>query len=563
MASNMLHNTPTFTLFKGSIDGYTLPGKFTFPFFYEPHPLSELAANELQQYLLTQTSWKHNFGLDGSPDGIGKMFGVLVVQSPQGEIGYLSSFSGKIADQNQLAHFVPPVFDILAGESFFHADNAEIMSINNQIDALNNDSQFSKLGKKIKELEAAYQQKERSHREQMIANRAIRKSQRQHAQSSLSDIELQRVLDELAKQSVADKNKLKNIKLEWKDSLSLFKCQWEKLNNELVDLREQRKKLSNTLQHKLFEQYCFFNIRLEEKSLNSIFENTSSPTPPAGAGECAAPKLLQHAFKHGLKPLSMAEFWWGSSPASEIRQHKKFYPSCHSKCQPILGHMLEGMDVDSNPLEKAWAEHDSMDILFEDDAIVVINKPAGLLSIPGKTIQDSAITRLQKRYPDAEGPYVIHRLDMATSGLLVFALSKRANKSLQKQFITRSVEKRYVAIVEGKVQQKSGQINLPMRGDPDDRPRQLVCFEHGKPAETYWQCIEVKEGRSKLYLYPKTGRTHQLRVHCAHHLGLNMPMCGDGLYGQRADRLHLHAQRLSFNHPYTKERMSFEVKSPF
>ncbi|GLT18405.1 pseudouridine synthase [Vibrio zhanjiangensis] len=563
MASHMRHYIPSFTLFNTSIESYALPEKFTFPFFYQPHPLCELAAKELQDYLLTQTDWCHNFGLEGDPEGVGKMFGVLIVQSPQGDIGYLSAFSGKLADQSQHKHFVPPVFDLLAEESFFHAENAKIMSINDQIDALTQDSPLSTLTDKIQQLESTYQSEERCLREKMVANRATRKSLRQQALSCLSGAELEQALDTLAKQSVADKNALKYLKLEWQDKILAVRSKWQTFHNKREKLKEQRKTLSNTLQHKLFEQYRFLNICSQEKSLNAIFEGTNNPTPPAGAGECAAPKLLQHAFKHKLKPLAMAEFWWGSSPVSEIRQHRKFYPSCHSKCQPILGHMLKGMAVDDNPLEKAWAENNVMDIVFEDDAIVVVNKPAGLLSVPGKTIQDSAFTRLKKRYPTAEGPFVIHRLDMATSGILVFALTKRANKSLQKQFITRSVEKRYVAIVEGEAQQQSGQIRLPMRGDPEDRPRQLVCFEHGKPAETDWECIETKQGQSRLYLYPKTGRTHQLRVHCAHHLGLNMPMLGDGLYGQRTDRLHLHAERLIIEHPYTKKSMTFEVKSPF
>ncbi|EMR36567.1 RluA family pseudouridine synthase, partial [Vibrio harveyi] len=190
-------------------------------------------------------------------------------------------------------------------------------------------------------------------------------------------------------------------------------------------------------------------------------------------------------------------------------------------------------------------------------------KPSGLLSVPGKTIKDSAYTRLQTMFPDAEGPFVIHRLDMATSGILVFALTKRANKSLQKQFITRGVQKRYMALLEGVLTEPEGEISLPMRGDPDDRPRQLVCFEHGKPAETYWQLIEVKDGRSKVYMYPKTGRTHQLRVHSAHHMGLNMAMVGDGLYGEKANRLHLHAEMLELDHPYSKERMCFQAECEF
>lgn len=219
--------------------------------------------------------------------------------------------------------------------------------------------------------------------------------------------------------------------------------------------------------------------------------------------------------------------------------------------------------MDPNPLEENWAEDKALEIVYQDEAMVVVNKPSGLLSVPGKTITDSAYTRLQALFPDVEGPFVIHRLDMATSGLLVFALTRRANKSLQKQFISRGVQKRYVAMLEGEVSQSQGEITLPMRGDPDDRPRQLVCFEHGKPAHTDWQLIEIRDGRSKLYLYPRTGRTHQLRVHCAHHLGLNMPMVGDGLYGEKANRLHLHAESLELDHPYNKERMHFQVDAEF
>ncbi|ERB64001.1 pseudouridine synthase [Vibrio coralliilyticus OCN008] len=552
-----------FTPFNTPIDGYSLPDKFTFPFFYQPHPLCELAAQELQQHLVEQTDWQHDFGIDGNQSGTGKMFGVLLVESPQGEVGYLSAVSGKIADQNLLPGFVPPVFDMLAEESFFRAETAEIMAANQKFNQLKSNPRIAELTSKLNQLTSEYQQQEQLQRDTMIAGRAERKAQRKLAESSLAGEALKSRLDELAKQSVAEKNVLKYLKLEWDEKIAVLQRELDELNTNLNALKEQRKTLSNTLQSKLFDNYRFLNIRGEEKSLNAIFKPTSAPVPPAGAGECAAPKLLHFAFKHGFKPLALAEFWWGVSPKSEVRQHGKFYPSCHSKCFPILGHMLEGMTVDDNPLEENWAEDKELEILFEDEAMVVVNKPSGLLSVPGKTIKDSAYTRLQQRYPDVEGPFVIHRLDMATSGLLVFALTKRANKSLQKQFISRSVQKRYVALLEGKVNQTSGQIELPMRGDPDDRPRQLVCFEHGKPAETYWELIESRDGRSKLYLYPKTGRTHQLRVHCAHHLGLNLPMVGDGLYGQRADRLHLHAQRLEIEHPYSKQPMTFEAECEF
>lgn len=552
-----------FTRFTSDISHYSLPDKFTFPFYYQPHPLCEVAAQQLQQHLLTQTDWQHDFGVDGNPQGTGKMFGVLLVKSPQGELGFLSAFSGKIADQNLLPGFVPPVFDMLTEQSFFRSDLAEITAINEQVKQHQSNPKLAHLKQTLTGYQTEYSQAEQAQRERMIQSRAARKEQRKQAEQTLPPQDLSDVLDQLGKESVAEKNVLKYLKLEWEAKIAEVQAELEQLTSVLDSLKEQRKKRSSTLQNKLFEQYRFLNIRGEEKSLKSIFSETTNPTPPAGAGECAAPKLLHYAFKHGFTPIAMAEFWWGVSPKSEIRQHTKFYPSCNSKCQPILGHMLEGMAVDDNPLAENWAEDKELEILFEDEAMVVVNKPSGLLSVPGKTIKDSAYTRLQERHPNVEGPFVIHRLDMATSGLLVFALTKRANKSLQKQFISRSVQKRYVAMVEGEVQSLNGEITLPMRGDPEDRPRQLVCFEHGKPAETYWERIEVQGDRSKLYLYPKTGRTHQLRVHCAHHLGLNMPMVGDGLYGEKQNRLHLHAERLELEHPYTKEAMTFQAEAEF
>ncbi len=552
-----------FTRFNSDISHYSLPDKFTYPFYYQPHPLCVVAAEQLQQHLETQTEWKHDFGVDGNPQGTGKMFGVLLVQSPGGELGYFSAFSGKIADQNLLAGFVPPVFDMLAEESFFRSDLAQITAINEQVTQRKANPKLLQLKQTLNQYQTDYAHAEQTQREVMIQGRAARKAKRKQAEQQLSEAELHSLLDQLGKESVAEKNVLKYLKLEWDAKIAEVQAELNQLTSELDALKEQRKQLSNALQNKLFEQYRFLNINGEQKSLKTIFSDTTNPVPPAGAGECAAPKLLHFAFKHGYTPLALAEFWWGVSPKSEIRQHKQFYPSCNSKCQPILGHMLDGMRVDDNPLAESWALDKELEILFEDEAMVIVNKPSGLLSVPGKTIKDSAYTRLQERYPDVEGPFVIHRLDMATSGLLVFALTKRANKSLQKQFISRSVQKRYVALIEGTLDSQYGDITLPMRGDPDDRPRQLVCFEHGKPAETYWELIEVKDGRSKLYLYPKTGRTHQLRVHCAHHLGLNMPMVGDGLYGDKANRLHLHAERLELEHPYSKEPMQFQVEADF
>ncbi|PFG58593.1 tRNA pseudouridine32 synthase / 23S rRNA pseudouridine746 synthase [Vibrio sp. ES.051] len=552
-----------FTRFTADTSGYALPMLFTFPFYYTPHPLCVLAAEQLQQHLLTQTDFNHDFGLHHEEAGRGKMFGVLVVENPQGQLGFLSAFSGKIADQNLLPSFVPPVYDMLTDQGFFRAETDAINAANIQYKACAANPELADLKAQIHADRATYQQKELAQRQIMIEGRANRKQQRQQAKQTLTPDTLKTLLDDLAKQSVAEKNTLKYLKQVWDEKLSIKEARLAELELQLAQCKEQRKALSNALQHKLHRQYCFLNGQGETRDLVDIFADTTNPVPPAGAGECAAPKLLQYAFKHHFKPLALAEFWWGVSPKSEVRQHKKFYPSCHSKCQPILSHMLQGLDVEPNPLAKNWAEDKALEIIFQDEAMVVVSKPSGLLSVPGKTIKDSAYTRLQAMFTDVEGPFVIHRLDMATSGILVFALTKRANKSLQKQFISREVKKRYIALLEGELTQAEGTISLPMRGDPDDRPRQLVCFEHGKPAETDWQLIDVQNGHSKVYMYPKTGRTHQLRVHSAHHMGLNLPMVGDGLYGEKADRLHLHAERLELDHPYSKERMRFQAQCAF
>ncbi|NVD07740.1 RluA family pseudouridine synthase [Vibrio sp. JPW-9-11-11] len=559
----MSHIVSRFTRFNQPIEDLALPEKFTFPFYYQPHPLCVLAAKQLQHHLSTQTQWQHNFGLGSSHNGTGKMFGVLLVKNPSGEIGFLSAFSGKVAEQNLLPGFVPPVFDMLTEQSFFHSELAEITTLSEQITSLEQCPKRAALKQRLTQLQDDFQQQEATHRNTMIERRAKRKAERLNGEKTLEPQALAKLNNELGKQSVADKNQLKYLKLEWQQKLAGVENELLQLEQQLEQLITQRASLSNALQNKLFEQYRFLNARGETRSLKSIFADTSSPTPPAGAGECAAPKLLHYAYANGYQPLALAEFWWGASPKSEVRQHGQFYPSCNSKCQPILGHMLQGLEVDDNPLEENWAEDKPLEILYQDEAMVVVNKPSGLLSVPGKVITDSAYTRLQAQFPDVEGPFVIHRLDMATSGLLVFALTRRANKSLQKQFMSRGVHKRYVALLEGRIDGEEGTIDLPMRGDPVDRPRQLVCFEHGKPAFTTWQKIAQDDGRTKLYLEPKTGRTHQLRVHCAHHLGLATPMVGDTLYGEKANRLHLHAERLELDHPYTKQRMTFQVAESF
>lgn len=561
---NMHSQETCFTSFQASIDEYALPERFTFPFYYEPHPLCLLAANELQYYLETQTEWQHNFGLTGDTDSaVGKMFGVLLVQKKTGEVGYLAAYSGKVADSNHLAHFVPPVYDMLSQESFFLSEQDEINVINQNIKKLQANPKLAVLKKAVIVATDSAADQIEAHRQKMIEGRKKRKEQRAHIESTMTPDEAKPHLIQLSRESVQDKNQLRDLKVHWDEQVNDAEQQLQVLANEIENLKNTRKTLSSRLQKKLFDQYRFLNTHGDEKNLNDIFNSATHPVPPAGSGECAAPKLLQYAFKWGMKPLALAEFWWGVAPKSEIRQHKKFYAACQSKCEPILGHMLQDLPMDENPLLINPAEGKDIDIIHQDDDILIINKPADFLSVPGKNIEDSVYLRVKQRFPDATGPLIVHRLDMATSGLMVIALTPRANKSLQKQFITRAIQKRYVAMLSGTLQDEEGMINLPMRGDPDDRPRQLVCHEHGKPAETTWQVIEKKDNTTKVYLYPKTGRTHQLRVHCAHHQGLKMPIVGDDLYGLKSDRLHLHAEQLSLSHPITKEQMTFQVDAEF
>ncbi len=550
-----------FTAFCQSIEGYDLPERFTFPFCYQPHPLCELAAKELQQHLATHTDWQHDFGVVGDSEAaIGKMFGVLLVQNTQGEVGYLSAFSGKIADSNHHAKFVPPVFDSLAEDGFFRTKLATITELGEQISLLEAAPELKQLGGLLEIEETAAKKAIQAHRTIMIEGRRQRKAKRTKAENTDNFLQIRIAL---GKQSVQHKNELRDLIVFWDARLALVKKPFNQLTDAISELKKQRKNLSANLQQKLFDQYHFLNQQGIEKSLCELFQDTPQQTPPAGAGECAGPKLLQYAFKMGMKPLAMAEFWWGRAPQSQIRQHQNFYAACKGKCQPILNHMLAGIEMDDNPFLQNPAAGKTLEIVYQDEVMVVINKPTEFLSVPGKEIEDSVYLRMKQAYPEAEGPLIVHRLDMSTSGLMVIALNKKAHKNLQQQFIQRTVEKRYIALLEGLVEADKGTVNLPIRVDLDDRPRQLVCYEYGKSAETDWKVIARRKGKTKVYFYPKTGRTHQLRVHAAHINGLNTPIVGDDLYGKQAERLYLHAEKLVLDHPVTKDRRVFQAEVDF
>lgn len=335
----------------------------------------------------------------------------------------------------------------------------------------------------------------------------------------------------------------------------------------LQALKQQRRQMSEALQLWLFRNYRVLNAQGDVKDLVEIWRDYHTaprlrqrfPLPPGGTGDCCAPKLLQYAFANGLKPLAIAEFWYGASPKAEVRHHGQFYPACRGKCLPILTWMLSSHFSHTPQFSTLKSQ---LSTLYADDSIVVVNKPAGMLSVPGKSTSDSVWSAMRQRFPHAEGPLIVHRLDMATSGLLVIALTNQAYHSLQEQFAQHEVKKRYVAILEGRVEGK-GTICLPLRPDPLDRPRQVVDHEHGKEAITDYEVIRHDGHSTRIALYPRTGRTHQLRMHCAHADGLASPIRGDELYGHKAEWLYLHAEEISFTHPTTGRTMTFRAEPEF
>ena len=554
-----------FICFKSDVSHIKLPEKFTYPFQYQPHILSEIAALETQEALENYKNLDHNFGLDSNKSGliIGKMFGVLVVKTQQGQLGYLKAFSGKLGNENHHAGFVPPVFDMLNQQSYFLQEEEVLNQINSQIEVLENTSNLKILKNKLTDFIETKEKKLLEKKSELKRLKSERKLIREEKISILSTEEFEILDQDLIKQSLRDKHELKVLTEQLLIEETQIKEELAAIENKILSLKNLRKEKSNALQEYLFNQYQFLNKEKETKGLLEIFENTALGRPPAAAGDCAAPKLLQYAFANNLIPICMAEFWWGASPKSEIRKHKQFYPSCTGKCEPILGHMLTGIKIDENPLLKNFAEHKNYEIIYQDEDIVLVNKPEEMLSVPGINIQDSVYTRIKKDFPKADGPIIVHRLDMSTSGILILALNKRAHKFLQAQFIKHTIEKRYEALLDGIVKNKEGFIDLPLRGDIEDRPRQMVCYDYGKSARTKYKVIGYENNKTRIHFWPITGRTHQLRVHASHSLGLNCPIVGDDLYGIKNNRLHLHASYIKFIHPTTKKELEFTVLPNF
>lgn len=531
------------------IDSIALPAQFSYPFHYTPHTLTELAAKEVQIYLQSRKDWAEELQE-------GKMFGVLIVRTPEKRIGYLAAFSGNLAGSNHHSFFVPPVYDMLQPDGFFRQEEKNISAINLQIKKTENSSLYLEMKN---ELNAAKQYAAAAIAQYKEALKKAKSERDERRKSGISPEEETLLIRESQHQKASFKRKEKELQNFIKEKQDKVR----QIEETICLLKQERKKRSAALQEKLFGQFRMLNAKGERKDLCELFKSTPQGFPPSGAGECALPKLLQYAYSSDLTPLAMGEFWWGMSPKDEIRHHGHFYPSCKGKCEPILRHMLIGLDIENNPLEDNIHQHTPLDILYEDDSLLVVNKPAGMLSVPGKNDLDSIFQRLRILYPHATGPIIVHRLDMATSGLLLAAKTKEVHQKLQALFEERKIKKRYTALLEGELSFAHGTISLPLCLNPLDRPRQMVDFTHGKEAVTYYETMGYENGKTRVYFYPLTGRTHQLRVHAAHSQGLNHPIVGDELYGWKSDRLYLHAAELEFLHPVTQKIIHITKEADF
>lgn len=542
-----------FHRFKKDISSVSLPTSFNNPFHYSPHTLCVWAADELR--LLLQSDPR--LAADAAT---GKMMGVLVVRNVAGEVGYLAGFSGLLCGANRQAGFVPPVLDFLAPDGCFKREEAAITAINHKIAEIERSDEYHSAVEAVAHSECYAHETIAARKQQYAANKKARDEKRASGTATAAELEA------LIHQSRFEKAELKRLARACNEQVESARALLLPFTQRIAALAAERKQRSAALQEWLFTQFNVLNGRGEKASLLQIFATYTGTLPPAGAGECAAPKMLHYAYENNLHPLAMAEFWVGASPTGEVRRNGFFYPSCKSKCYPILSYMLQGIDVEESALERGGDNLSAIKVVYEDDSLIVVDKPHGVLSVPGIVGGSSVQDWLRSTYKSND-IFVVHRLDMATSGLLVAARSMDVFKAMQGLFASREVEKRYVALLNGVPQQCEGEITLPLMPDYDHRPCQKVSFEEGKPAKTIFKLLRnVQCGCSEcalMSLQPVTGRTHQLRVHCAHHLGLNVPIVGDALYGATAERLMLHASYVAFRHPVSGRRVEFSSLAPF
>ncbi len=528
----------------GDISGISVPEMFTFPFCYTPHPLVEMAAGCLRSYLDKRTDLADEL-LSG------KMMGVLVVENPVGEVGYLAAFSGNLSHSNAHDFFVPAVYDILRPDGEFKRREAEITEINRRVDQAERCEAMAEARSAVDEVRMRGEKAVADYRAYM----AQCKAERQRLRANGGDTAA------LVAESQYQKAELKRLRRRVDGEVRLAGSRLSALEAEVATLKEERRRLSESLQRWIFDRFVMLDAKGDRRTLTQIFADARGELPPAGAGECAAPKLLQYAYVNGYRPLAMGEFWVGKSPVGELRRDGCFYGACKGKCEPILNYMLQGLRVEPNPLESAHKEE--LRTVYEDGSLWVVDKPSGMLSAPGKVGGVSVAEIARQRFPEASGLMVVHRLDMHTSGLLVVAKTLGAFVALRRQFEAKEVKKTYTALLDGNVASDEGCISLPLSADWHNRPRQKVDYADGKEAVTLYRVLGRGGGMTRVEFNPVTGRTHQLRVHAASTDGLNAPIHGDALYGTPDARLCLHASCITFRHPDTGEWMTLESTPEF
>ncbi len=522
----------------------------------------------------------------------GKMYGVLLVELPTGEQRVLKAFSGLLNGCSVVDGWVPPI----PGRNQVALAEARTLA---QLEALKQEMIT------LKQLPERQQYETMQHEFELVWQKTRdrhqnckyqRDEQRQTFCQTLTGIALAIALEQLDEESRQQGIERRQLKLQHNAALQPLKQLIEAADTKIRGLKQQRKALSCQLQAQMHAVYSLTNFSGQSLSLQQLMPEGM----PTGTGDCCAPKLLHYAAIHGLKPVAMAEFWWGASSATQDKVQGEFYGACAERCQPLMGFLLSGggrggenksqvgksgggaspaprkSQVKGGGLRRRSAERGEgrislfsadLPIIYEDSWLIAVDKPAGLLSVPGRyrDRQDSVLSRLYHLLPDGIAIAAVHRLDRDTSGIILFARDRQTHRQLSWQFQQRQVHKIYEAVLSSLVTAEHGVIELPLWADLQNRPAQTVDWQHGKPSSTSFRVIAREGDCTRLEFVPLTGRTHQLRVHAADAQGLGIPILGDRLYGCLAvtSRLHLHARELSFQHPQSGKTIHLQASTEF
>ncbi|MGE5659542.1 MAG: pseudouridine synthase [Actinomycetota bacterium] len=510
--------------------------------------ISEAIARGLMQQLAANDDYSHE----------GKMYGILLVELPDGTQRVLKAFSGLLKGCSCVAGWVPPIpgrDQVALAEAH---TLAELERLKQELIALQQLPERQQYETLVCEFEQQRQLMSLQHRE----SKQQRLAKRQLYSETLTGVALATALEQLDSESRWQGIERRQLKRQQTMKLQPLQQLIAAADAKMRALKQQRQELSRQLQTQMHAAYSLTNFSGESRSLQQLLPSGL----PTGTGDCCAPKLLHYAAIQGLKPLAMAEFWWGPPSANQDKIPGEFYGACVERCQPLMGFLLSGLPQRTEH-SNSYDPLATLPILYEDRWLIAVNKPAGLLSVPGRyrDRQDSVLSRLRHELPDGMALMAVHRLDQETSGILLLARDRQTYRQVTQQFQQRQVRKVYEAVLSGLVAPEQGEINLPLWGDPMLRPSQQVDEQRGKPSVTYFWVMARAEGYTRVELVPLTGRTHQLRVHAADRRGLGIPILGDRLYGCQAaaTRLHLHARELHFEHPQFGETVHLQAVTPF